>query len=91
LKVKVMWMSAARYRFVELALSSEIMRLENPEEYTNHLCETASLLLKAWEKELYQPTAEVPHTVTISLHEIFDEVVPFNADPDLDMDGDISH
>jgi hypothetical protein len=88
-KIKAMWMSAARYRFVELALSSKIMRLENPEDYTNHLCETASLLLKAWEKELYQPTAEVPHKVTISLGALFDGVVPFNANPDLDMDDDI--
>jgi hypothetical protein len=89
MKVKAMWMTVARYRFVELSIPRVVLRYSNPETYTENMYEVASLLLKSWEKEVHQPTSEVPHAVTISLGELFEEILPFNIIPTPDMDGEL--
>jgi hypothetical protein len=88
-KVKTMWMTVARYRFVELSIPRSVLKISNPETYTEDMYEIASLLLKSWEKEVHQSTSEVPHTVTISLGELFEEIVPFNTVPTPNMDGEL--
>ncbi|KAF2709401.1 hypothetical protein K504DRAFT_455131 [Pleomassaria siparia CBS 279.74] len=89
MKVNAMWMTAARYRFVDLTLSPKVLRTENPEVYTTQLCKAASLLFKGWEKEPRQPTSHVPHTVTVQLGELFKQPIPFNCNPEPELTHDV--
>jgi hypothetical protein len=86
-KTKMMWMTAAKFRFVNINIPTARLGLGNPMMYLCRLKDTIALLLKAWEEEASRPTAVVPHTVKVNLSSLFNEVMPFNADPTPDPSG----
>jgi hypothetical protein len=77
--VKTMWGAVAKYRFVDIVLQWNVTNFGNPEVCAVQLVQAASLLMKGWEKDAMQPTAVVPHTVTIDLGSLFNETMPFNV------------
>jgi hypothetical protein len=82
-----MWENVAKFRFVDIEIPWIEMKETNPEVYLERLTQAAALLLKGWENEGTQPTALVRHEVTIHLGSLFNEIVPFNADPEPDPFG----
>ena len=85
-RVRDMWLATARYRFVELVLTQEILETENPEEYTVQLYEIATRLFEGWKDAPHGPTSPEEHSVTINLGNLFAEIIPFNAEPPVNLD-----
>jgi hypothetical protein len=78
----MIWMAAARFRFIRVWVPFDQHIWGDPEEFTGHLVEVACLLGKCWEDCCMQssPTGALTHYIKFDLRYIFHEMLPFNLE-----------